>query len=139
MKQIPIETILEGGLTPEDFATIFANTAAFDAINFESLNAEMISGLDSTQLANYEEGMDAFAQAADAIQDIFSSEITIYNFVAVITDTLDGLTKLDAAYGLTSGTTSVIRDVLLWVSLVTEKVLFVFENYQGKFIIGLIV
>ena len=139
MKQIPIETILEGGLTPEDFATIFANTAAFDAINFESLNAEMISGLDTTQLANYEQGMDAFAQAADAIQDIFSSEITIYNFVAVITDTLDAITKLDAAYGLTSGSTAVIKDVLLWISLITEKVLFVFENYQGKFIIGLIV
>merc|ERR1740137_88840 len=130
LKQIPLEDIMEGGLTADDFAIIFQDNSAFDAIDFSGLNNEIISNMDPATIASFEQGMDAFRQAAESLQDIFDSEITIYNFVAVITDTIDGLARLDGIFGFTSGSMSVVRDVLFWMSLATEKVLFVIENYQ---------
>jgi len=131
LQQVPIETLLEGGLTSDDLITVFTNEVAngtFDDIDFSALSAEFTAGLDTTALNDFNEAMDAFVQATDSIQNIFSSEITIYNFVAVMTDTLDAVTRLDDVYGFMGGNMAIAQEALFWTSLLVEKGLFFMEN-----------
>jgi len=131
LQQVPIETLLEGGLNSDDLITVFQSSVAngtFDDIDFSGLTAEFTNNLDATALNDLNEAMDAFVQATESIQNIFASEITIYNFVAVMTDTLDAVTRLDDIYGFMGGNMAVAQEALFWVSLLTEKALFFIEN-----------
>jgi len=130
LKQIPIETILEGGLTAEDFAKVFENTDAMAGIDFSALNQEFIANLDNNTIAQFEQAMDAMVDAAASIQEVFDSEITLSNFVGVVTDILDAFDRLDGVFGFSTGTTDIIRDILMWTSVVVEKALYAFENYH---------
>ena len=132
MKQIPIETILEGGLTFEDFAKVFENTDAMNAIDFSALNSEFISNLDPATVTQFEQSMDALVQAGESLQQVFNSEITLSNFVGVATDFLDAFDRLDDVFGFSTGTSAIIREVLLWTSLLTEKVLYFYEHINGR-------
>jgi arabinogalactan endo-1,4-beta-galactosidase len=62
LQQIPLETILEGGLTADDLALVFADQATFAAIDFTAMQNEFISGLDVDTVAQLNQAMEAFVQ-----------------------------------------------------------------------------
>jgi len=76
--------------------------------------------------------MDSMLQVAGSVQELFDSEITISNFVGVFTDVIDAASRMNGIYGTTSETTRILQQVLLWGSLLTEKALYFWENYQGE-------
>jgi len=49
LKAIPVEQLMEGGLTVDDVAEIFKDTAAMDSIDFSVLSDQMIQNLDADQ------------------------------------------------------------------------------------------
>ena len=57
-----METILEGGLTPEDLALIFADQDTFAAIDFTALSSEFVANLDAPSITQLDQAMEAFAQ-----------------------------------------------------------------------------
>lgn len=128
LQQIPLETILEGGLTADDLALVFADQATFAAIDFTAMQNEFISGLDVDTVAQLNQAMEAFVQATESLQKIFDSEISIYNFVAVITDTADAVSRLDDIYGFAGANMAMVYDAIFYISLASEKALFIIEN-----------
>jgi len=131
LRQIPLENILEGNLTADDFAMVFENNPAFDNIDFSAMNQEIIANLDPSALGNFEQSMDAFTQLAGSVQNIFNAEITVYNFVAVLTDAVDALSRMNDAFpGMIGGNMAIAYDALFWVSLAAEKAIFFFESYE---------
>jgi len=128
LQSIPIETILEGDLTADDMVVIFQDSAIFADMDFSGLSSELISSLDDSSLGSFNQSMDAFVEAADSLQNIFNSEITIYNFVAVFTDIVDAVPLLNDAFGFSSGTMDILTEILFYVSTISEKVIFLMES-----------
>lgn len=132
LKQMPVEDIMEGGLSADDFAGIFAdvNSTAMDGIDFTALNDEILANLNASDIAAFEQAMDAALQVTSSIQELYDSEITISNFLGVFTDIVDAVVRVNGVYGGSSTTTAILQKVLLGTSLMAEKAVYFFENFK---------
>merc|ERR1712088_1023787 len=111
-------------------AMIFENNAAFDNINFDTLNTEVLGNLDIGAQETFTQSMDAFTQLVGSMQNIFNAELTIYNFVAIFTDAIDAISKLNDVYPILGPNMAVFYDVMFYASLISEKAIFFFESFE---------
>ena len=58
-----------------------------------------------------------YFQATESLQKIFDADITIYNFVAVLTDTVDAVSRLNDIYGFVGANMAMIYDAVFYIAL----------------------
>ncbi|CBY18642.1 unnamed protein product [Oikopleura dioica] len=127
IQNIDVESIRDGGLTIEDFVTIF------------EVNQEIVDQFDLT----YNEGIfiDAFIgkndntwnallEAAEVLQEIYVGEIDAYKFIGIFSDGFDALSSMKNSVNPTIDAVPVTDKILHWTFLLAEKAAFAYEKHE---------
>jgi len=133
LKSVDIELLMEGGLTPEDLVTIFAEEIAdpaspFAGMNLEAISAEFTASLDPALIEPFNNALHAMTESAGVFQDLYNGDINLHNIVGSFADIMDAALELNDVYNFAPSDT--LTQVLFYSSIAVEKGLFVVEEWK---------
>ena len=133
LKSVDIELLMDGGLTPEDLVTIFADEidnpdSEFYGMNLDAIGAEFTASLDPAHIEPFNNALLAMTESAGVFQDLYNGDVNLHNIVGSFADIMDAAISLNDIYGFMESDT--LTQVLFYTSIVAEKGLFVVEEWK---------
>ena len=133
LKEIDIELLLDGGLTPDDLVQIFAAEidnvdSAFYGMDLTQIATEFTATLDPAHIEPFNNALLAMTESAGVFQDLYNGDINLHNIVGSFADIMDAAITLNDVYSFTDSDT--LTQGLFYTSIVAEKGLFVWEEWK---------